>query len=104
MEGHWAELFLWKGRTVFMEGQNHFHGRAGPLLWKGRTIFMEGQDHFYGRVGPYLWKGRMGLNSNLAIKKSLIPGMVVMDRLFTCLHNNLSMLLSFVLISQFQHH
>ena len=29
---------------------------------------------------------------------------VVMDRSFPCLHNNLSMLLSFVLISQFQHH
>ena len=26
-----------------MEGQGCFYGRAGPFLWKGRTIFMEGQ-------------------------------------------------------------
>ena len=26
-----------------MEGQGCFYGRTGPFLWKGRTIFMEGQ-------------------------------------------------------------
>ena len=26
-----------------MEGQGRFYGRAEPFLWKGRTIFMEGQ-------------------------------------------------------------
>ena len=58
-----------------MEGHDLIYGRPEPLLWKGKTTFMKGQDHFYGRAGPYLWKGRMGLNSDLAIEKSLIPGM-----------------------------
>ena len=58
-----------------MEGHDQFNGRADPFLWKGKTTFMEGQDHFHGRAGPYLWKGRMGLNSDLANEKSLIPGM-----------------------------
>ena len=36
---------------------------------------MEGQNYFYGRARPLLGKGRMGPNSDLAIEKSLIPGM-----------------------------
>ena len=60
-----------------MEGHDQFYRRAEPFLWKGKTTFMDGQNHFYGRAKPLLWKGRMGLNSDLAIKKSLIPGMAV---------------------------
>ena len=60
-----------------VEEKDHVKGRAKLLLWKGMTNFMEGQDHFYGRARPLLWKGRMGLNSDLAIEKSLIPGMSI---------------------------
>ena len=26
-----------------MEGQDCFYGKAGMFIWKGRTVFMEGQ-------------------------------------------------------------
>ena len=35
-----------------------------------------GQNHFYGKDRPLIWKGRAGLNSDLAIKKLLIPGVI----------------------------
>ena len=55
---------------MFKEGQDQFH--------EGQDHFYEGQDHFYGMAGPYLWKGRMGgRNSDLAIEKWLIPGMLI---------------------------
>ena len=58
---------------------NHFCGRAALLLWKGKTIFKEGQDHIYG-------KGSMGPNSDLAIQKMLIPGVTPLQKILHHLH------------------
>ena len=37
-------IMLKEGQNCFMGGHDQFYGRAESFLWKGKTIFMKGQD------------------------------------------------------------
>ena len=37
------KIFGWKGRSIFMEGQKHFYGRA-EVQWKGKSTYIEVKD------------------------------------------------------------